>query len=198
MRVITNLATGETGFVLADKFRKLGMAVTLLLGPGNFSAPSQGIKIKRFKYFSQLAKLLDQELKTGGYAAVIQAAAVADFRPEKIIPGKASSQRKAWKLNLVPTEKLIKKLKKYQPEVLAVGFKFQPQATKQHLISKARGLLSSVKNLDFVVANSDREQGYQAYILSNSNIEGPFSTKSVMAQHLAKLIISRIKSEGKA
>ena len=97
VRVISNLATGETGFILADKFKKLGAMVTLLLGPGNFCGVGTGIKVKRFNYFSELAQLLDKELKNKKYAAVIHTAAVADFLPKKIINCKVSSLCKSWK-----------------------------------------------------------------------------------------------------
>ena len=138
--MISNLSTGESGFILANKFKKLGASVTLLLGPGNFAATVAGVQLKRFKYFSELEQLLDQELKNHKYAAVIHAAAVADYQPQEIIQGKVSSGRSSWKINLVPTKKLIKGLKIYQRGLFTVGFKFQPNAYKDKLIAKGRGL----------------------------------------------------------
>jgi len=187
-RVISNLATGETGFILADKFKKLGAKVTLLFGPGDFSRAGQdGIRLIRFKYFPELAQLLEQELKSANYAAIIHAAAVADYQPKKIIYSKVSSQRKSWKINLVPTQKLIKGLKVYQPDLFTVGFKFQPDVDKDKLIVKGRQLLKAA-NLDLVVANSNRNNGYQAYILDRLNKSGPFLSKTKMADYLSRLV----------
>ena len=187
-RVISNLATGETGFILADKFKKLGAKVTLLLGPGNFCQAGQtGIKLIRFKYFSELARLLDKELKDHKFAAVIHAAAVADYQPKGIIRRKVSSQRKSWKINLVPTDKLIFLLRKYQTNLFTVGFKFQPNMPKDKLIARGNALLKSA-NLNLVVANSNKNKSYQAFILDGLNKYGPFLNKTKMAVYLAKLM----------
>ena len=188
VRVISNLASGETGFILADKFRKLGFEVTLLLGPGNFYQRKQtGIKLKNFKYFQELAELLDKELKYGNYAAIIHAAAVADYAPRKVIQSKVNSLRKSWQINLVPTRKLINGFKKYQPNLFSVGFKFQPNANKDRLIKDADALLKSA-DLDLVVANSNKNKGYQAYILDGRNNYGPFLNKTKMAIYLSGLM----------
>jgi phosphopantothenoylcysteine decarboxylase/phosphopantothenate--cysteine ligase len=191
VRVISNLATGETGCILADKFEKLGAKVTLLLGPGNFCTAAAGIKVKHFKYFSELAQLLEKELKSGKYAAVIHAAAVADYRPREIIYGKVSSLRKSWKINLVPTQKLIKSLEIYQPDLFTVGFKFEPDTNKDKLIVKGRILLKAA-NLDLVVANSYKNRGYQAYILDGLNKYGPFLNKTKMAIYLSRLMMNQL------
>jgi phosphopantothenoylcysteine synthetase/decarboxylase len=188
VRVISNLASGETGFILADKFKKLGAKVTLLLGPGNFCVAGQaGIKLIHFKYFSELAQLLDKELKSQKYTAVIHAAAVADYQPEKIIAGKISSLHKNWRINLVPTKKLIKGLRKYKPDLFTVGFKFEPNANKDKLLAKGKQLLRTA-NLDLVVANSNKNMGYQAYILSSLKKYGPFFNKTEMAIYLSRLM----------
>jgi phosphopantothenoylcysteine synthetase/decarboxylase len=192
VRVISNLASGETGFILASKLRKLGAKVTLLLGPGNFWGSTSGIKLIRFNYFSELKELLDRELKNGKYAAVIHAAAVADYKPKEATQHKVSSQRKSWKIELVPTPKLVKNLKKYQTDVLTVGFKFEPQTCKNRLLLRGRKLLQAA-NLDLVVANSNRNGGYQAYILGRVDMQGPFLTKTKMADYLSGLINNLVR-----
>lgn len=186
-RVISNLATGETGFILADRFKKLGAKVTLLLGSGNFCGCQTGIKVTRFKYFSELARLLDEELKSQKFAAVIHAAAVADYQPKEIIHRKVSSLRKGWKINLVPTKKLINSLKIYQPDLFTVGFKFEPNANKDKLIAKGKMLLIAAR-LNLVVANSNKNKGYQSYILDGLHKYGPFLNKTKMADYLSKLM----------
>jgi len=191
VRVISNLATGETGILLADEFRKLGAKVTLLLGAGNYPGTQAGITIKRFKYFSELAWLLNSELKKVKYAAVIHAAAVADYQPRKIINRKISSHLKSWKINLVPTQKLIQGLRAYRPGLFTVGFKFQPNAGKVELIEKGNRLLKK-EGLNLVVANSSKNKGYQAYILDGRNQFGPFPKKRKMAFYLARLIAKQL------
>lgn len=190
-RVISNTASGQTGLILAEKFKKLRVKVTLLLGPGYFYKRPNGIKLVRFKYFSELERLLEEELKSKKIAAVIHAAAVADYQPEKTIQHKVSSLCKNWKINLIPTKKLINSLKIYQPGLFTVGFKFEPDANKDRLIAKGKMLLKK-ENLDLVVANSNKNGGYQAYVLGKQNKYGPFLSKVKMAAYLSRLINKRL------
>jgi len=190
-RVIGNIATGETGFILAKKFKKLGAKVTLLLGPGYFWGNPKGIKIIRFQYFAQLQQLLKNELKNEKYSAVIHAAAVTDYAPKKIIRHKVSSQRANWKINLVPTKKLINNFKIYGSGLFSVGFKFEPDKDDAGLIEKGKALLKQA-GLDLVVANSNKNADYRAFIVDNKNKYGPFPSKIKMAGCLSSLVERRI------
>ena len=190
-RVISNTATGETGLILAEKFRKTGAKVTLLFGPGNFYKSTPGVRIISFKYFSELKQILTRELKKRKYAAIIHAAAVADYRPKKIIQHKVCTRLSNWKINLVPTNKLIDCFKTYDPKLIVVGFKFEPDAWDNHLIKKGRQLLKRA-SLDLVVANSYKKGCYRAFILDNTGKSGPFSSKTTMANILSKLVINKL------
>ncbi len=186
-RVISNIASGETGFILAGRFKKLGAKVTLLLGPGYFCGAETGIKIKRFKYFAELELLLENELKNGKYAAVIHTAAVADYKPDKIIKSKIGSSRQRWKISLVPTKKLINNIRGWGNNLFTVGFKFEPDADSNKLIKEGKALLNQA-DLDLVVTNSNINKNYCAYILDNADHWGPFFTKGKMAGRLVKLV----------
>ncbi len=191
VRVISNIASGQTGFLLAREFSKFGYPVTLLMGPGNTFAKLKGVKVLSFKYFQQLKQLLDQELRTKKYAVVIQAAAVADYKLKAVRRSKISSALKALRLELIPTEKLIKNLKKYSADIVAIGFKFQPHARKLKLVKDGRDLLKAAQ-LDLVVANNSKNNRYLAYILENHNTNGPYNNKAAMAANLVKLIFKKI------
>lgn len=192
VRVISNIASGETGFILASKFKEIGAKVTLLLGPGNFcSLKCSGVKIISFKYFSELKCLLQSELKKRKYSAVIHAAAVADYQPERISHCKVSSQLDNWRINLIPTDKLVNNFKHYAPGLITVGFKFEPDAGKNRLINEGKRLLKQA-NLDLVVANSSKNKTYQAYIINSVEKYGPFFNKTTMAICLTKLVNKRL------
>ena len=195
VRVISNIASGSTGFILADKFKKIGAKVTLLLGPVNLCHPKNpGIKIIRFKFFSELEKLLKKELSKKIYAVVIHAAAVADYQPKKTVHHKVSSQLDNWEIKLTPTKKLVNNLKGYAPGLIAVGFKFEPDAGKNRLLEKGNRLLEQA-NLDLVVANSNKNEHYQAYILDGADNYGPFLKKSTMAACLSQIVKNRLETE---
>lgn len=190
-RVISNIASGETGFILADRLKKLGAEVTLLLGPGYFCGSQKGIRVIHFKYFTELDKLLTNELKQGGYAAVIHAAAVSDYKPVKVIRNKVGSKRLNWQIKLAPTKKLIDDLKKYKPGLFTVGFKFEPSATDKKLIKKGGELLKR-SDLDLVVANSCSGPAYRAFILEESGKYGPYLDKRKMVDFLTELLRQRV------
>lgn len=190
-RVISNIASGETGFILADKFKRSGLGVTLLLGPGYFCGSLTGVKIIRFKYFAQLQALLKKELEKNIYDAVIHTAAVSDYKPDRIIGSKVVSDRASWKINLIPTKKIINSLRGYGSNLFIVGFKFEPAANNNSLIKEGRALLKQAY-LNLVVSNSNIDNNYCAHIIDCANHHGPFFSKVKMSDQLVKLIRKKI------
>ena len=77
VRVISNIATGQTGISLANQFSSLGAKVTLLLGPqANSIQINNDIKVINFKFFDELKQLLAKELKSKQLDLIIHSAAV--------------------------------------------------------------------------------------------------------------------------
>lgn len=187
VRVISNTATGQTGILLAEKFQKAGVKVTLLLGPAEACCLSDKIRVIRFRFFDELKRLIARELKSLKYDAVIHSAAVSDYRPLKARKYKISSGLNNFQLKLVPTEKIIDSLKKISRQSLIVGFKFEPAVKKAALIREAAGLMKRAK-LDLVVANSRWGKRYTAYIIGYNRISGPILTKQAMADKLINSI----------
>ena len=153
VRVLSNIATGETGILLAERLQRLGAKVTLLLGSAGLCCINKKIKLLRFNFFNELKDKITKELKTKKYDIVIHAAAVSDYRPAKIFKGKIRSGINRLKIGLVPTLKIIGLIKKIDPLVFLVGFKFEPGANREKLIKETRGLIRQA-NLDLAVANS--------------------------------------------
>ncbi len=187
VRVISNIATGRTGVVLADELRRSGAAVTLLMGPTGACCIGKGIKLIPFRFFDELKDAVVNELRSGKYDVVIHAAAVSDYRPAGVLARKVKSDRKIWQLKLVPTVKIIDFIKKIDRSVFSVGFKFEPDAGRNLLIKRARGLIARSK-LDLVVANSFKGNRYCAYIVSGKSACGPLKDKAGMSRKLVALI----------
>ena len=187
VRVISNIATGQTGILLAERLLRLGSKITLLLGPVDNCCLSKKIKLIRFKFFDELRSIINRELRAKKYDAVIHSAAVADYKPEKVYRNKIKSAMSSWKLKLISTAKIIDSIKKIKPSLLVVGFKFEPKAGKNVLIKKARELMQRA-NLDFAVANTI-DKKYTAYIINNNNqIIGPVFNRNALAEKLIMLI----------
>src|SRR3989338_3008566 len=115
------------------------------------------MKIIKFHFFDELAQLLTTELKKH-YHIVSHAAAVSDYRPLQAFHHKISSDFSQLKLTLVPTEKLIEKIKKMSPASFLVGFKLEPQSKKNMLLAKSRNLFKK-SHCDLVVANQVTKNG---------------------------------------
>jgi phosphopantothenoylcysteine decarboxylase/phosphopantothenate--cysteine ligase len=187
VRVISNIATGQTGIFLAKELQKLGAKVTLLLGPIEACGLDKNINLIRFKFFDELRDLIKKELKSKKYDIFIHSAAVSDYRPLKTYSYKIKSDIKNLKLSLIPTEKLIEMIKKIVPYIFLVGFKLETGVSSKKLISRAKSLIKRAK-LDLAVANKIYNDQYKAFILDGKKIKGPFLNKKEMAKKLIKLI----------
>ena len=187
VRVISNVATGETGILLAREALRQGAKVTLLLGPAANAITDKRIRIIRFTYFDELRRVLVRELSTKKYDVIIHAAAVSDYRPKSAYKTKISSDLAQFDLKLISTPKLVNMVKRYDNSLLAVAFKFEPDAKTSVLASRAKALLDQA-GMNLVVANTLRKGKYRAYIMEESNFLGPLLTKRGMAQALLKKI----------
>ena len=197
VRVISNIATGKTGVLLAEKLQRLGARVTLLFnGDSDLFSRNLGkekigrcprinkkIKLMQFKFFDELKSKIIKELKSGQYDVVIHSAAVSDYRPLKIYAHKVKAGIKHWKLNLVPTEKIIDGFRKIDRSLFLAGFKFEPDADKGELIQSARALIRRA-GLNLAVANTIKQGRYRAYIVTENKIRGPFSNRDYLARGL--------------
>lgn len=167
MRVISNQSTGTLGQMIAEDFKRAGAKVTLLEGPVAQPLKSKSIKVLKFTFFDEFAALIKTESKKK-YDVCIHAAAVSDYKIKKPRRTKLSSRLKALKLELVPTPKIIRQIKQWNPKLFLVGFKLESNITRTTAKQKSRTLFQKAK-CDLVVANSSRGQNYTGYIFDMEN-----------------------------
>lgn len=191
VRVISNIASGETGILLARQLRRIGARPTLVLGPGQSCCIDRKLNLKPFRFFNDLKNIISKELKSKKYDLAIHSAAVSDYRPKAKLRKKVGSGIKEWKLNLTPLPKLIKLIKKTAPGIFLVGFKYEPEAKKESLLREAKKLLNH-SGASLVVANTARPGQYQAYILGKEKIYARATGKKDLADKLIKTL-SKIK-----
>jgi phosphopantothenate---cysteine ligase (CTP) len=123
VRFLSNISTGATGAALADEFVRHGHTVVCLSGEGAV-ASKYSRDTEQFSSADDLRARLKRRLGEGEFDAVVMAAAVADYRPAKVIEGKIPSAAEALTLALVRNEKIIPWLKSYAVHPLKViGFK---------------------------------------------------------------------------
>lgn len=185
VRVISNTASARTGILLAGMLEQLGAKVTLLLGPAPACSVNKTIKVIRFYFFDQLKDLICAQLKGGGYDAVIHSAAVSDYRPKRRIGKKIASGIRNLRLDLCPTEKIIEHIKKYDPSVYLVGFKFRTGVSGPALLREAAALARRSR-ADIVVANTAAGNKYRAYIVKDGAHSAALTGKAALARRLCR------------
>ena len=192
VRVISNIATGKTGILLAKQAKALGGKVTLILGPVREIKLNSAIKVKRFCYFNELRNTIKRELKRKKYDIVIHSAAVSDYQPKRTFSGKIKSSSKNLFIDLETTVKIVDKIKKYAPHIFLVLFKLEMGVSKNKLIKEARKIMKSSK-ADLAVANTFSKNAYMAYITDNKRILKNSNSKENLTQELLKAISLKLK-----
>ncbi len=170
VRFITNRSSGKMGAALAEECYLRGADV-LLLRAKNSVKPRYLIKEKIFETGQDLLQLIKVNIKDTDL--FFQTAAVSDFKVEKAIKGKLSSDSSV-NLKLVPQIKIVDHIKKLNPKTKLIAFKAEYSLSEKKLIEEASKKIKD-SNADFVIANdigrSDRgfeSDNNEVYIISKN------------------------------
>ena len=189
VRVITNIFSGRTGTLIAKEAKKQGAKVKLLLGPGSFESP-KNVNISRFYYFDQFYRLMQNELRQNKYDIVIHSAAISDYQPVKKYLKKIPSDKKNFFIKLKPCPKIIKIIKKLQPQTFLVQFKLEVGKTTKQLIDIAyRSMLKN--NADLVVAN-DLTNLNTAYLIDSNKVITRVARRTELAKKLLRTLEQKL------
>lgn len=200
VRCITNSSTGATGAYLADEGARHGLSVVCLSGKNAIRPRHPSVRTLTFDSSSDLDRLLQSELRTHCYNAVIHLAAVSDFQVSEILSSKMqvlsphskiSSQEPIY-LKLTPGPKLLSQLRSYSvcPGLKVIGFKLtsgQTAEEQQNAILKI-ALDSAV---DYVVHNDlsqIQEDRHLFAIYEKTTLLCKGQTKSELARCIFQLI----------
>ena len=193
VRAITNQSSGKTGISLASELVSAGAKVTLVYGPGEENPP-RGIKVINVSSSRDMLDAVRRELRKK-FDIVIMAAAVADYIPTNPSKNKIKSTKAELNIKLKKTPKIIDQVKKYQKNVLLVGFKAETNVTKNQLIKSAKKKLEESCS-DMIVANdigSDRykknpKNNQVTIVDSEKVVVSSWTKKSKIAQFIKKQI----------
>jgi phosphopantothenoylcysteine synthetase/decarboxylase len=129
----------------------------------------------RYTTFDEYAKLLEEEVRNGGYDAVILAAAVSDYVTANYSEEKIRSNE-ALTIQLKETPKLISQIKQWNPNVFLVGFKLLVDSTDQQLVEAAQKSIKS-NDCNMVVANDWKpDAGHEILIVRPDQTVQKFSS----------------------
>lgn len=198
IRAITNYSSGKTGVSLASELISAGAKVTFVYGPGK-EKPPRGAKIINVLSSKEMHLAVKSELKKK-FDIVIMAAAVADYVPTIQSKNKIKSSKSSMTISLKKAPKIIDQIKKYQKNVLLVGFKAETNLTKNQLIKSAEKKLKE-SSADMIIANDIGSTRYkknpqknQVIIVdSQKNIVSGWMSKEKIAKFITKQIIIKIK-----
>jgi len=198
VRVITNQSTGKTGVSLASELISAGAKVTLVYGPGE-EKPPNGAKIINVLSSKEMFDAVKTELKKK-FDIVIMTAAVADYIPTNPSKTKIKSSKNEMKISLKKAPKIIDQIKKWQKNVLLVGFKAETNLTKNQLIKSAQKKLKESSS-DIIIANDigssrykKNPQNNQVIIVDSKKVvTSGWMKKQKIAKFIKKQIEQKIK-----
>lgn len=145
VRYLSNRSSGKMGFALAAAARAAGNEVTLIAGPTCLPAP-EGVHLVPVTTAQEMSDAVRRVLPSA--AVAIFAAAVADYRPVQISPGKIKKQAGTMTLSLERTPDILGSARAAGFSGLLVGF----AAETENLLAHASGKLQQ-KGCDLIVAN---------------------------------------------
>lgn len=193
VRVLTNRSSGKQGYALAQAALDAGAQVTLITTPTSLTPPV-GAQVIQVETAKQMLDAVVQE--SAGAAALIMAAAVADFRPKNAAKDKIKKEGGIPQIEFEATEDILKTVSTSgfggkRPRVVA-GF----AAESQSLLENATNKLKS-KGLDMIAANdiSARDAGFAVETNRITLLfkDGRRESLSLMSKaEVAEIIIERI------
>src|SRR3989338_10483754 len=154
VRVITNRGSGKMGIALATECVKR-CAEVMLIRSKNSNVVQHQAKEILFETVEDLSEII--RMKITNYDVIFHTAAVSDFKPLKKFSSKIDS-KKMLTLDFIPTDKIISKIKIWNPKVLLVGFKAVFHKTDSEIINIGKDLLHETKS-DYIAVNDIGQDG---------------------------------------
>lgn len=192
VRFIGNRSSGKMGFAIAAAAARRGADVVLVAGPVALPSPV-GVQRIDVRSAAQMHAAVIEALPADVY---VGAAAVADYTPARIAPGKIKKHDDRLTLELVRTPDILAEVAVHarRPR-LVVGFAAETDEVERY----ARGKLEK-KKLDLIAANrvgmfgsgfESDDNALTIYWPGGERVLGP-APKSELADRLLDLIAERL------
>ena len=179
VRYIGNHSTGKMGYALANEAAARGAQVMLISGPTHNIPLNPSVKVQHVTSAEEMFSACLNDFDTSDIA--IMAAAVADYKPEKVAAEKIKKDGESMKISLVRTPDIAASLgERKKNGQLLIGFALETE----NEIAHAEGKLKR-KNMDLIVLNSLKDPGAgfghdtnQITIINKNGEKSAFSLKS--------------------
>lgn len=194
VRGITNKSSGKMGLELAKEAYIRGADLTLVVASVSVDIPSvfDVVRVETGREMNDaILKLVPD------YDIFISAAAVSDFEFREKSDKKIDSSSSLF-LNLKPTTKIIRQIKKINPDIFLVGFKAEFNISRQDIINCARRQIADA-GTDLVIANDiSREECHfgsdnnEVLIVDDDVLSVPLASKREIAKTILDVISQKI------
>jgi phosphopantothenoylcysteine decarboxylase / phosphopantothenate---cysteine ligase len=146
VRFLSNRSSGKMGYAVALEAARRGAKVTLISGPTALEPPS-GVAFVPVTTAAQMESAVRAHFRDS--KVLVMAAAVADYRPLKVLPTKKKKGEKEWDVELVRTPDILGGLKPLRKRHQFVcGFAAETDHLRANALKKLRE-----KGLDLIAAN---------------------------------------------
>ena len=198
VRFLSNRSSGRMGLALAVVAWLRGAQVTLIHGPLAVSPPP---------FIATVSVETAQEMREAvlsrfeGADVLIMAAAVSDYRPKEVFPGKIKKTEKTFTLTLERTPDILTELSRRRRKgQILVGFAAEEG---ENLIPEAERKLEA-KGLDLIVANdiSRKDTGFEVetnevFLIGRGGLRGklPLAPKDEIAWQILDAVKELLDGE---
>lgn len=197
VRHIGNVSSGGTGLAIARSLAGHGARVTLIYGPGRVTPSRQDremLRIVDIVTYHDLRNAVHEHVGSHSYDVLIHAAAVSDYEPVEVSPGKLPSDADALVIRLKPTPKIVDEVKPIDPEILLVKFKLEVDRPEAQLLriaeeSRARSGAELIVANDLTRMDATR---HLAFLLDGDGIVARVETTEALADALSVELAKRL------
>lgn len=194
VRGITNRSSGKMGLALAKQAYIQGADVTLVVAHVSVEIPSL-FDVIHVETSSEMNNVICDIVSD--FDVFISTAAVSDFevveRKNKKIDSNSSLS-----INLKPTTKIIRQIKKINPNIFLVGFKAEFNVSREDIIYCAKKQIKDA-GTDLVVANDISKEGCnfgsdnnEVLVVDSEIITVPLDTKDEIAKNIINIISEKL------
>ncbi len=194
VRGITNKSSGKMGLELAKEAYIRGADLKLVVANVSVEIPSV-FDVIRVETSSEMNEVILNLVPD--YDIFISTAAVSDFEFRQKSDKKIDSSSSLF-LNLKPTTKTIRQIKKYNPDIFLVGFKAEFNISREDIIGCARKQIADA-GTDLVIANdiSKNECHFgsdnnEVMIVDDDVLSVPLASKKEIAKTICDVISKKI------
>ena len=199
VRFLGNRSSGRMGYAIAAAAWRRGASVTLISGPSSLPPPP-GVHLIAVETAEEMHAAVRDTLPSA--AALVMAAAVADFRVREHAPEKLKKGDRVPELRLEATADILSSTREIRPPgCLVVGFALETE----NPLEQGREKLER-KGLDLIVVNDAREPGAGFEVETNrvtildgagSRIDLPLLSKEEVAERILDLVEPRLPPRGR-